>query len=71
MRLSPLHEAAYYGKMDVVQLLLDKNVVVDAKNKDGKTPQDLAEERGYKKLAELLPTSRPDYGDYPPRELTP
>ena len=36
---TPLHEAAYYGKAEVVELLLEANAPVDVQNNGGRGPQ--------------------------------
>jgi ankyrin repeat protein len=53
-RTSPLHEAARTGSAEVVELLLDHGANPALVNRDNKTPGDLATERGYVTVAELL-----------------
>ena len=36
---TPLHEAAYYGKAEGVELLLEANAPVDVQNNGGRGPQ--------------------------------
>merc|ERR1711963_1192748 len=45
--MTPLHLAARYGHKDVVQLLLSHSAEVDAKDDDGKTALQIAEQRGF------------------------
>ena len=52
--LTPLHCAANYNLTDLVRLLLEKGADVNAVNKDGKTPLDLAEENGNKEVVDIL-----------------
>jgi len=41
-----IHRAAMYGKLEIVQLLLDAGTRPDVRNKKGKTPLHLAAEQG-------------------------
>lgn len=50
----PLHEAASRGHTAAVALLLEKGAVLDCRNCDGKTPQELARANRHDRLAELL-----------------
>jgi ankyrin repeat protein len=43
---SPLHYAAANDMIEVLEMLLEKSVAVDARTPDGKTPLDLAREKG-------------------------
>ena len=51
---TPLHWAAYAGKLEIVQLLLSNHAVVDAKESMGFTPLLLAAEQKHHDVAELL-----------------
>ena len=53
-KTTPLHAAAYYGHVEIAQLLLDRGANPKATNVDGKTPLDVARERGHTRLADLL-----------------
>jgi ankyrin repeat protein len=51
---TPLAIAAASNRPEVVQLLLDKGVDIEAKNADGKTAAMLAAENGHTGIVELL-----------------
>jgi ankyrin repeat protein len=51
---TPLHEAAYHGRVDLAKLLIDKGADVDAKDKNGGTPLYWAAEGGHMDVAKLL-----------------
>ena len=52
---TPLHYAAIIeGNVECVQLLVEAGANKEATNQDGKTPLDLARERGYSCVVELL-----------------
>lgn len=51
---SPLHRAAQYNQFNIARLLLKNNADVNARDKDGKTPLDLAKSYGYGELAQLF-----------------
>ena len=50
----PIHDTAGNGELAGVQAELDKGVVVNAKDDDGKTPLDLTIKRKRTKAADLL-----------------
>ena len=49
-----LHYAAFYGYMEIADLLLTKNADVNAKTGKGETPLHFAASYGHKDIAELL-----------------
>ncbi|MCG8340138.1 MAG: ankyrin repeat domain-containing protein [Cytophagales bacterium] len=49
-----LHWAAKWGYLDVVKLLIEAGAEIDAKDKNKKTPKDLADESGRKEVASYL-----------------
>jgi len=51
---TPLHDAAYWGRADVAEVLLRYGADPSMKNNDGKTPLDLAKERGHTVVASIL-----------------
>ena len=51
---SALHAAAYYGSYDAAKTLLQCGVDVTAKNYEGKTAEQVAMERGFSNVADLL-----------------
>jgi ankyrin repeat protein len=53
-----LHYAAFYGYIEIVNLLLARNADVNAKTDAGDTPLDYAASRGYKDIVELLLTNK-------------
>jgi len=53
-KTTPLHAAACYGHVEVAQLLIDRGANPAATNADGKTPLEIARERGHTAFAELL-----------------
>jgi len=51
---TPLHLAAFWGRVDVVRLLLEHGADPTVKDRDGKTPLDLARERGHREVVSLI-----------------
>eukprot|EP00092_Neocalanus_flemingeri_P105693 GFUD01135498.1.p1 GENE.GFUD01135498.1~~GFUD01135498.1.p1 ORF type:complete len:616 (+),score=152.19 GFUD01135498.1:39-1850(+) len=51
---TPLHVACFYGSQKVVKFFLSKKVIFNSKDRNGKTPLNLAEENGHTNLAKLL-----------------
>ena len=51
---TPLHQAAKHGSLAVVKKLLAHGAVHDALDKDGKSPGDIANDRGFHELACVL-----------------
>jgi ankyrin repeat protein len=52
--ITPLHTAAYYGRTEIVKLLLKKNVNINAKDKEGETPLIAALTSGHTGIGEIL-----------------
>ena len=55
-RRSPVAAAAIRGNVEVVEFLVSRGVDLSARDKAGKTAQDLAEEAGYNDIAKILNT---------------
>ena len=53
-RIRPLHEAAWYGHIECMQLLLKKRAKMNAKDSLGRTPLSLAAEIGREQVVRLL-----------------
>ena len=51
---SPLHNAAYWGHINIVELLLDNGAEVDIKNKYRNTPLHYAAWSGHREIVQLL-----------------
>jgi len=51
---TPLHEAAIWGREDLVQYLLEKGADPKVEDKYGRTPLYWAEKRGHKPIVELF-----------------
>ena len=51
---TPLYDAASWGKLEVVKLLLEKGADMNARNQAGKSPLQSAEENGFTEIAALL-----------------
>jgi len=51
---TPLHSAAYNGNLELLILLLEKGARVDIRMEGGKLPADLAREKGFDEIAEIL-----------------
>jgi len=49
-----LHNAAWKGHVEIAKLLIVKNADVNAKDVEGQTPLDWAEEEKHKEIADLL-----------------
>lgn len=54
---TPLHEAVYEGNLDIVKILVDYNVNVNATNRSSQTPLDLAVGADHQDIAEYLRTA--------------
>jgi ankyrin repeat protein len=50
----PLHDAAANGNLALVQLLVSHRARADERSDDGKTPGEMAAERGHGQVAEWL-----------------
>jgi|SRR5690606_8530085 len=53
-RTSPLHLASQNGNIELIILLLEHGALVEIKNDMGKTASDLAAEKGYADIADIL-----------------
>ncbi len=53
---TPLHAAAQLGDIELIILLLEHEAEVDKRMEGGKLPADLARERGFDEIAEILKT---------------
>ena len=51
---TPLHEAAYHGQTEVLELLLKQGADINAKDRFGKTPLHWAAKNGKTEVVELL-----------------
>ncbi len=51
---TPLHQAVFFGKQDVVELLLKNKADIHAKTQDERTVLDIARQRGHKDLIVYL-----------------
>jgi ankyrin repeat protein len=51
---TPLHQAAGWGRLGAVELLLEKGAAVNARNKAGLSPLAAALQNGHTETAELL-----------------
>ena len=51
---TPLHVACFYGSQKVARFLLEKKVIFNSKDREGRTPLDLAEINGHSNLAKAL-----------------
>ncbi len=58
--LTPLHEAARTGRMDIAELLLANKADVNAADNDGDTPLHQAAELGHKDVVALLLANKAD-----------
>lgn len=53
-RISPLHLAAQEGNIDLIIVLLEHGANIAQKNELGQTPSDLAAQKGFLEIAEIL-----------------
>lgn len=51
---TPLHAAAQYGNLDMLIILLESGAEVNVRMEGGKLPADLARDKGYNEIAEIL-----------------
>jgi ankyrin repeat protein len=49
-----LHAAAYFGRLEMAEWLLERGADTTATDYEGKTPLQVAEENGHAEVAELL-----------------
>jgi ankyrin repeat protein len=68
---TPLHEAVYHAKKDMVEFLIDKGADVNAKARLGDSPLHVAAEKGYGEIIELLLAKEADINALGYLELTP
>lgn len=54
--VTPLHSAAQNGNIEIIILLLEKGAAVYARMEGGKLAADLAKEKGFDEIAEILST---------------
>ncbi len=54
MGVTPLHSAAQNGNLELIILLLEKGAVVDVRMEGGKLPADLARDKGFTEIADIL-----------------
>ena len=52
--IAPLHTAAQLGNIELIILLLEHGADVSLRMEGGKLPADLAEEKGFEEIAEIL-----------------
>ena len=60
---TPLHEAAKGGHIGVVRALLDAGARIDARDRDGRSAEDVAAELGRQSVLELLRDARRAKGE--------
>ena len=53
---TPLHVAAFYGSAKVTKFLLNKKVIFNSVDRNGKTPLNLAEDNGHVNVSKMLVT---------------
>jgi len=58
---TPLHFAAINGSKEIVELLIEKGALIDARSDDGETPLLLAGYYGYKDYSRLINLKRSRY----------
>lgn len=51
---TPLHQAAAHGRLAIMEMLLDRGAHADTRADDGRTPAEMAVEKGHDDAAELL-----------------
>ncbi|OKS87697.1 hypothetical protein RG47T_3159 [Mucilaginibacter polytrichastri] len=51
---TPLHGAAQNGNLDILIMLLEAGASVEARMEGGKLPADLAREKGFQEIADIL-----------------
>ncbi|MFP3032786.1 MAG: ankyrin repeat domain-containing protein, partial [Wolbachia sp.] len=60
---TPLHNACSNGHLKVVEYLIEKGASLKAKNKDGKTPLDLAIQKGHKDIVQTIKQIQSDLNE--------
>ena len=66
-----MHQSAFYGPKEVVELLITRGANLNAKEKDGWTPLDQAAYGGNKEISELLITNGADVNTKNNLKMTP
>lgn len=51
---TPLHTAVFNRQTECIKLLLKSGAKLTGRNNEGKTPADIAKEKGYEKCLELI-----------------
>jgi hypothetical protein len=51
---TPLHEAAWVGNKEIIEMLIERGADVDTLNDEGNTPLHESAYNGYKKIAQVL-----------------
>ena len=51
---TPLHSAAQNGNLELLILLLEKGAETNTRMEGGKLPSDLAREKGFEEISEIL-----------------
>ena len=61
-----LHAAAYHGKLEIVKFLISKDADINAKNKHGQTPRDVAwhEQDNHEKFSEADREAKREAGEF-------
>ena len=61
-----LHAAAYHGKLEIVKFLISKDADINAKNRHGQTPRDVAwhEHENHEKFSETDRAAKREVGEY-------
>jgi ankyrin repeat protein len=60
LQITPLHMAAFWGQKDIASLLISQGARIDTRDRDGRTPLDIARGQGDREMEKLLLLSLPD-----------
>lgn len=52
--ITPLHVASKWGKLQMVEFLIDKGACIDSKTRDGLTPLHCAARSGHDQVVDIL-----------------